>query len=66
MKNCARRLFELRFQNFLCFLGVVLGDALEKGTYDILFVSVLVKLRNVDLVVASLACGISPGEDVLI
>ena len=53
-------------QDILGCLWEVLGDALEKRTYDILLVSALIKLRDVDLVMPSFACDISPGEDALI
>ncbi len=51
-----------RFNNFLCFLREVFGDAFQKCAHDILLVSTLIQLRDVDPMVATLTRGISEAQ----
>ncbi len=53
-------------QDFLGCLWEVLGDALEKRTHDILLVSALVKLRNVDPMFSTLTRTNSEAQNTLI
>ena len=51
---------------FLCFLRVVFGDAVKQRLHDILLVSALIKLCNVDPVVSTLTRGIFEAQNTLI